>query len=74
MSFTLRLPLQVYEQVASRKSRSITSFIVEAVEEKLARDRQEELARGFASLVGDQDEDVPTWLELQREAMQNALD
>ncbi|MBI3743488.1 MAG: hypothetical protein HY261_04295 [Chloroflexi bacterium] len=52
-----------------RKHRSLTGYIVEAVEEKLARDREEELRLGFASLAGTADDDSAAWIGAQRGSM-----
>ena len=64
----------MYEQVKANKKGSLTSFIVEAVEEKLAREKEADLARGFASLASDLDEDLSPWIDLQMEAMRHVDD
>jgi hypothetical protein len=68
-AFTLRLPDNLYRDIAARKSKSLSAYIVQAVEEKLARDREDELRKGFASLAGDQDSDVTSWMSAQQKAM-----
>ena len=69
------MPSVTYDAVVERKARSITEFIVEAIDEKLAKDREDDLAKGFA-LLGDSelDEDYPIWAELQSHAMKHIDD
>ncbi|MEI8282659.1 MAG: hypothetical protein WCG75_09670 [Armatimonadota bacterium] len=78
-AFTTRLPLQVCEAmatyVAEKKASSVNQFVTEAVEEKLARDRQDELRKGFALLGEDFDSsEVEPWIDLQREAAKHIDD
>jgi len=70
-SLTLRLPASLYKEMASRRSKSITAYIVEAVEEKIARERQEELAAGFATLVGSDEDAGNSWQSAQQKAMKH---
>lgn len=74
-TFTMRMPEDVYAQVKARKKGTVTSFVMDAVREKLARERRAELARGFQNLTGsvDMDEVLP-WMGAQREAMKHIDD
>jgi hypothetical protein len=74
-SFTLRMPIELYGQVAARKQKSVTGFVLEAVQEKLAREREEEIRRGFESLGEDFDwDEYNLWAGLQRKAMKHVDD
>jgi len=69
-AFTLRLPSVLYREVAQRKEKSMTQFVLEAIEEKVERERQSELRAGFATLADGANEDETwPWQELQQEAM-----
>jgi len=68
-SITLRIPSDLYKQVVVRESSSVTSYIVTAVNEKVARDREAELAAGFALLAGPIGPETEAWIESQRIAM-----
>ncbi len=69
------MPIEVYRQVESRKRRSVTEFVLQAVEEKIARERQEELQRGFETLAGSFDEEESrNFASAQREAMKRVDD
>ena len=70
-SLTLRLTQETYREVEARKKGSITGYIVEAIREKLERDKQEELEKGFESLAGPRDKQTDLWLREQRKAMKN---
>lgn len=70
-SLTLRLPLELYRELTLRKKKSVSQFVVDAVTEKLARERQEELARGFAELAGPIDDETSEWMKAQEQAMQH---
>lgn len=73
--FTLRLPESVYAEVTRRKRKSLTAYVVEAVVEKLARDREAEIRMGLQSLVGSVDpEEFALWETAQREAMKKIDD
>lgn len=62
--------MKVYGEVSKRKRKSVTEFVLEAVEEKLAREREAELFKGFQSLVPEADLEVTERLmELQKKAM-----
>lgn len=78
-SFTTRLPLEVYEAVRAYKANvedvSVNQFLVEAVEEKLARSKDEELRRMVQDLADGFDmAEVEPWLEAQKEAMKHVGD
>jgi len=78
-SFTTRLPLEVYEAVRAYKANiedvSVNQFLVDAVEEKLARSKDEELKRMFADIAEGFDmAEVEPWLEAQKEAMKHIDD
>lgn len=63
------MPKEVYSEVKKRKRTSVTAYVVEAVEEKLARDKEEEIREGLLSLVGSVDRDeIEPFLEAQRRA------
>ena len=47
----------------------MTSYIVTALNEKVARDREAELAAGVASLAGPSGPETEAWIESQRIAM-----
>ena len=68
-NLTLRIPEAVYRQVAEQKHGTATGYIVQAIEEKLARDRDSELKKGFACLAGEPDDESSGWIEAQKEAM-----
>ena len=71
-SFTLRMPLDLYNQIAIRKQKSVTGFVIEAVQEKLDREREEEIQRGFQQLGADFDwEEYELWAGLQQKAMKH---
>src|SRR4051794_3880870 len=71
-AFTLWLPGNLYHQIECRKAKSLTAYILQPVEEKLARDREEQLRIGFASLADAAlDEDAELWMQAQRTAMKN---
>gem|GEM_PF-6613715 len=71
-SFTLRMPSEVYAQVRKRKKKSVTEFVIEAVEEKLAREREEEIRLGFESLAEDFDRgEFELWAGAQHRAMKH---
>ena len=75
-AFTTRLPMQVCEAmtsyVADRKSGSVNQFVLEAVEEKLARVREDELRLMFEDIAEGFDmEEVEPFLAGQREAMKH---
>lgn len=59
----------MYRGVVARKRKSVTAFVLEAVEEKLSREKDEELRRGFESLAGPIDHETRAWIEAQRAAM-----
>jgi hypothetical protein len=61
------MPNEMYEQVAARKKQSMTQFVIDAVQEKLERDRREEMRKGFESLADDFDADeFALWNAAQR--------
>lgn len=70
-AITLRLPEQTYAEALSRKRASLTEFILEAVEEKLAKERENEIRMGLANLAGDLDEDLEPWMDTQRRTMKH---
>lgn len=73
--FTLRLPETVYQEVKKRKRKSVTAFVVEAIEEKLAREKDSDIRRGLQSLSGSVDEaEFALWMKAQEEAMRIAGD
>ena len=73
--FTLRLPLELYRRIAGRRRRGMTAYVIEAVEEKLAREREDEVRAGFRTLAGSVDREEWDVLDkLQREAMTHVDD
>ena len=71
-ALTLRLPEKTYKEVKAKKGRSVTGYIVEAVEEKIQREREEEIAAGFACLAGEKiDKETKFWLKAQKRAMKH---
>ena len=70
-SFTMRMSEETYEEVKRRADRSVTQFVREAVVEKLARARGEEIEKGLLTLIDD-DEDMSTIQASQRKAIENA--
>lgn len=68
------MPEDQYLEATKRKRKSLNQFILEAVEEKLVRERQAEYAAGFANLAGSVDDESRAWLETQREAMRRIDD
>lgn len=73
--FTLRLPSAIFEEVKRRKRKSVAAFVVEAVEEKLAREKEEELRLGFMNLAGGVDrEEIQPLLDAQKRALARADD
>ena len=78
-AFTTRLPLQVCEAmtsyIAGHKSGSVNQFVLEAVEEKLARVREEEIRMMFDDIAEGFDmKEVEPFLAGQREAMKHVDD
>ena len=67
-AFTLRLTPEMFARIREHGG-STTGFIVEAIEEKLARERREAIRRGFESLADKPDAESGQWIEAQREAM-----
>ncbi|MBS1700949.1 MAG: hypothetical protein JST12_04755 [Armatimonadetes bacterium] len=70
------MPLEVYEAMRVYKSDmesvSVNQFVVEAVEEKLARLKEEELKRGFELLGQDFDmSEVEPWIQAQAETFEH---
>ena len=70
-SLTLRLPEGVYKRLKAKKDKTITGFIVEAIQEKLERDHEQDLAEGFANLAGEVDEETRGWMGAQKKAMKH---
>jgi hypothetical protein len=64
-AFALRRPISVYSEVDCRKRRSITELVLEALEEKLTREREEELRKGFYCLV-EGDDQAAFWMEVNQ--------
>ena len=74
-SFTLRMPLDVYAKVRERKRKSVSEFVIEAVQEKLDREQEEEVRLGFESLAADFDQaEFELWSSAQRQAMKRIDD
>jgi len=69
-TLSVRIPEDAYIELSQRKSKSLNEFIVQAVQEKLIREREAQYAAGFASLVGS-DAEVESWQRAQREAMKH---
>ena len=72
--FTLRLPEDVYEQLVARPKKSVSGYVVDAVREKLARDRREELRKSYQNLVPVDMDEVEPWMRAQEEAMRHIDD
>jgi hypothetical protein len=73
--FTLRLPTDLYKALKKRKKKSMTAYVVEAIQEKVARDSEEEMARDLECLAGSVDSDeFALWMKAQRKAMKHAGD
>jgi len=71
-SFTLRMPVDLYQRVSARKKKSVSQFVMEAVQEKLDRETEEEVRLGFESLAKDYDpEEYELWATAQRRAMKH---
>lgn len=69
-TFTLRIPENLFEEVAKRKRKTTAEYVLEPVAEKVSRDREAELIRGFESLVADEDDsEASAWMGAQTEAM-----
>jgi hypothetical protein len=68
-SMTLRLPQETYDAVKAAQKTSVTAYILEAVEAKVEQDREDEIARSLALLVGETDQETTLWMGAQREAM-----
>jgi hypothetical protein len=74
-TLSLRLPFDVYRRLVERSRKSINSFVVQAVTEKLEREREEEIAAGLATLAGSVDEqEFALWMKAQRKAMEHIDD
>jgi hypothetical protein len=74
-NFTLRMPLDLYQRVAHRKKKSVSEFVIDAVREKLDREREEEVRIGFESLAQDYDQpEYDLWAGAQKRAMKHADD
>ncbi|MCH8979686.1 MAG: hypothetical protein IH945_10665 [Armatimonadetes bacterium] len=69
-SFTMRMPEETYAEVKRRAQKSVTQFVREAVAEKLARARDEEIDKGLLTLIDD--EDMSALQASQRKAIENA--
>ncbi len=73
-ALTTRLPLVVYEAIGTYKANvddvSLNQFVIEAIEEKLARVRQEQLRLDVQELAEDFDlSEVEPWLDAQKRTM-----
>lgn len=74
-NMTLRLPFELYQRVVGKRRKSFNAFVVEAIEEKIEKEREEELRKGLRSLAGSVDpEEFAFWMEAQRKAMQHVDD
>lgn len=73
-NFTLRLSLQTYAEVDARKKRSIAEYVMEAIEEKIARDKERDLSLGFESLAGSVDEEELSGLMRAQRTVMNRID
>ncbi|HVL39015.1 MAG TPA: hypothetical protein VM328_06450 [Fimbriimonadaceae bacterium] len=66
--YPIRFPADVAEQVERRKQRSVSEYVVEAVREKLERDRDAEIVAGLACLADDAEaNDIGDFEEAQAE-------
>ncbi len=52
---SLRLPLDIAEAIQRREHGTATDYVVQAVREKLQRDREAEIARGLSCLAWDEE-------------------
>jgi hypothetical protein len=66
-TFTVRLPAGIYERALARRRTSLSKFVLEAVEEKLLREEQEEVERSLLCLADEEPDRY--WQDAQRRAM-----
>lgn len=50
---SIRLPLELIEAIGRRHEGTTTNFVVQAIRERLVREREEEIAVGLATLAND---------------------
>jgi len=68
IAITARIPESTYQRIP-KSARSKNSFIVEAIEEKLQRERQKEIEESLLSLVEEPLDSVEYAMDAQLEAL-----
>jgi len=67
---TVRMPIEILEQLGGMVKGKGAAYIIEAVRERLERDRQAQIAAGLACLAYDDDaNDLSAFEEVQAEVM-----
>lgn len=62
--------MDLYNRLMESGHRRLNKFIIEAVEERLERERKVEIAKGLMTLVDDQEQPEPL-VRAQRKAMRH---
>ena len=63
-TFTVRIPVNVYDRAYAHRKTSLSRFVQEAIEEKLRRVEQEEIEKSLLCLAGEEHD--PYWQDAQR--------
>ena len=67
---SVRFPKHLIDEVDRRHGGTTTDYVVQAVQEKLLREREAEIAAGLACLAGDDEaNDISDFAPAQRRAM-----